>query len=85
MIRVFVTALLLVLSACAKTDASNSIDEGDAQASPSKKASAEILGIDGKRLGLVFLQETPNGVILSASFKGVPEGEHAFHIHSIGS
>jgi superoxide dismutase, Cu-Zn family len=36
----------------------------------------------GKELGIVDLTSTPAGVLLKVSLKGVPAGEHAFHIHA---
>ena len=36
----------------------------------------------GKDVGLVELSQTPAGVLLKLSLKGLPAGEHAFHIHA---
>jgi Cu-Zn family superoxide dismutase len=30
------------------------------------------------------LTQTPHGVLLSLSVKGLPAGEHAFHVHAVG-
>ncbi|MFW6077728.1 MAG: superoxide dismutase family protein, partial [Hyphomicrobiales bacterium] len=32
----------------------------------------------------VQLQETPNGLIVTAELTGLPEGAHGFHIHAVG-
>jgi len=36
----------------------------------------------GKEMGTVDLLQAPEGVLLKVSLKGVPAGEHAFHIHA---
>jgi len=45
---------------------------------------ADVIGLDGKKLGVVTLQETPAGVLVSAQVKGLPAGEHGFHFHQKG-
>jgi len=36
----------------------------------------------GKEVGTVDLLQTPAGVLLKLAVKGLPAGEHAFHIHA---
>lgn len=47
-------------------------------------ATAELRNLDGEPVGQVKLRETPHGVIVTAEFKGLPEGAHGFHIHGAG-
>lgn len=47
-------------------------------------ASAQFTGADGTDHGSAKLVQTPSGVLIQASLKGVPEGEHGFHIHAVG-
>jgi len=49
-----------------------------------KMVHADVVGLDGKSLGMVMLQDTPSGVLIMADLKGVPAGEHALHFHEKG-
>ena len=50
--------------------------------SPTAKAS--LKDATGKDVGAVQLVQTPHGVLLRMSLKGVAPGEHAFHVHAVG-
>ena len=61
--------------------ASVSLGAADAQAQTAKAA---LKDATGKDVGTVQLIQTPHGVLLRMSLKGVPPGERAFHIHAVG-
>lgn len=43
-----------------------------------------IIDREGKQTGSLVLEETPNGVLISAAVTGLLPGEHGFHIHEKG-
>ena len=52
--------------------------------SQAQTANASLKTADGKDAGSVTLTQTPHGVLLSLAVKGIPAGEHAFHVHAVG-
>jgi superoxide dismutase, Cu-Zn family len=55
---------------------------GPVQAQP--KASAELKDASGKPVGEALLEQRDGAVEITATFTGLPKGEHAFHIHAVG-
>jgi Cu-Zn family superoxide dismutase len=47
-------------------------------------AKAQLKSGDGKDAGTATLTQTPAGVLIALALKGVPAGEHAFHVHAVG-
>jgi Cu-Zn family superoxide dismutase len=55
-----------------------------ANATEQDRARAEIKNAQGKSVGTASLRETKNGLLIIVKAKGLPEGLHAVHIHSVG-
>ena len=55
-----------------------------AMAASAELAKATLKGGSGKAVGDVDLMQTPAGVLLRISIKGLTPGEHAFHVHAVG-
>ena len=47
-------------------------------------AKGTFLNTKGDSIGTATLTQTPQGVLVDVEVKGVPKGEHAFHIHETG-
>lgn len=47
-------------------------------------ATAPLKNAEGKEVGSVNLTQTSQGVLINVSVKGLPPGDHAFHVHAAG-
>jgi Cu-Zn family superoxide dismutase len=47
-------------------------------------ATAQFKGANGEDHGSATLTQTPSGVLIKATFKGLSPGEKGFHIHAVG-
>jgi Cu-Zn family superoxide dismutase len=54
------------------------------QLASAKTAKAALKDAAGKDVGSAELTQTPTGVLIKLSVKGLPAGEHAFHVHGVG-
>jgi Cu-Zn family superoxide dismutase len=55
-----------------------------ASADAQSQARADLKTSEGKIIGTASLRETQDGTLITVNVKGLPQGLHAVHIHSIG-
>jgi Cu-Zn family superoxide dismutase len=49
-----------------------------------QSATAPLKDASGKEVGSANLTQTPHGVLINLSVKGLAPGEHALHVHAVG-
>jgi Cu-Zn family superoxide dismutase len=47
-------------------------------------ATAALKNANGGDVGTAEMTQTPAGVLIKLSVKGLPPGDHAFHVHAVG-
>ena len=55
-----------------------------ASVASAQTAKATVKGADGAAIGSVDLTQVSVGVLIKLNVKGLPAGEHAFHVHAVG-
>lgn len=82
--------LSLLLISCSSTpkpatgEVASSAAENQADGSPAK-ATAELKNAEGKVVGNATFRQDGLALYLDANFTGLPEGDHAIHIHEFGT
>ena len=71
-----------IASACLDTGAVGWLAFG--VVADASSARAQLKNTAGEKVGEVSLQDTADGVKVSASFIDLPQGQHAFHLHAVG-
>lgn len=56
----------------------------NAQAQQPWEAQAEVIGNEGKPVGMAQLRQTPHGVLMHLKVEGLTPGAHGLHFHSVG-
>lgn len=80
--------LALAVPACAEDESAGGERAAGARSAAAEsggRAVATLRDPAGEAVGEAALEASPNGVLLRVELRGVPAGEHAFHIHETGA
>lgn len=74
----------LMLAALAMTGCSIFGGGGSGKTSPVARARVDLRNAAGSSVGQVTLDQTAQGVLMTATLSGLPPGTHGFHFHDVG-
>ena len=57
---------------------------GSSEPAPVSRARVDLRNASGSSVGQVTLDNTPQGVLMTATLSGLPPGTHGFHFHAVG-
>src|SRR5688500_6304438 len=57
---------------------------GSSEPSPVSRARVDLRNATGSSVGTVTLDNTAQGVLMTATLSGLPPGTHGFHFHTVG-
>ena len=77
---------LAICAAALSVQAANAQADHHAHVGASSAAvHVDVIGLDGGSRGMVMLQDSPTGVLITTDLKGLPAGDHGFHFHQKGA
>jgi Cu-Zn family superoxide dismutase len=78
------SSLMTILKSMEMVGITSLLTAGLSLPAAAQSAHTALKDKSGKDVGVVELTQTPGGVLIKLSVKGMPADEHAFHIHNVG-